>query len=119
MRDKARQEREEAGILSAELLGWLPRGACLVNAARGQHLDEAALLVALDEGRLAGAVLDVLATEPLPPDSPLWAHPAVRITPHVSSITDVPNGAAQIADNYRRLLAGRPLVNVADRSAGY
>ncbi|KXZ47624.1 hypothetical protein GPECTOR_34g783 [Gonium pectorale] len=110
---------ETQGIMGAELLSWLPRGACVVNAARGKHLDEAALLRELNQGRLGGAVLDVFNTEPLPPDSPLWRHPAVRITPHVSSITDVPNAVAQIADNYRRLLEGRPLVNVANKAAGY
>ncbi|GLC48689.1 hypothetical protein PLESTB_000126100 [Pleodorina starrii] len=110
---------ETQGILSGELLSWLPRGSAVINAARGRHLDEQALVTALDEGRLGGAVLDVFSTEPLPPDSPLWSHPRVRITPHVSSITDVPNAVAQIADNYRRLVAGVPLINVADKAAGY
>ncbi|KAG2435198.1 hypothetical protein HXX76_007281 [Chlamydomonas incerta] len=110
---------ETEGILSAQLLSWLPRGAGVINAARGRHLDEAALLAAIDAGHVAGAVLDVFATEPLPADSPLWAHPKVRITPHVSSITDVPNAVAQIAENYQRLLAGQPLLRVANKSAGY
>ncbi|KAG2489533.1 hypothetical protein HYH03_011984 [Edaphochlamys debaryana] len=110
---------ETSGILSAELLSWLPKGAAVINAARGRHLDEQALLAGLDSGDLGGAVLDVFATEPLPPSSPLWTHPRVRITPHVSSITDVPNAAAQIADNWRRLCEGRPLANVASRTNGY
>ncbi|KAG2446665.1 hypothetical protein HYH02_008235 [Chlamydomonas schloesseri] len=110
---------ETEGIIGAQLLSWLPRGAGVINAARGRHLDEGALLAAIDSGHVAGAVLDVFATEPLPPDSPLWAQPKVRITPHVSSITDVPNAVAQIAENYQRLLAGQPLLRVADKSAGY
>eukprot|EP00198_Chlamydomonas_reinhardtii_P012410 XP_001701747.1 predicted protein [Chlamydomonas reinhardtii] len=110
---------ETEGIISAQLLTWLPRGAGVVNAARGKHLDEAALLAAIDSGHVAGAVLDVFATEPLPADSPLWAHPKIRITPHVSSITDVPNAVAQITENYQRLVAGEPLLRVANKSVGY
>lgn len=110
---------ETQGIINSELLSWLPRGSAVVNAARGKHVDEQALLAALDEGHLGGAVLDVFTVEPLPPDSPLWGHPRIRITPHVSSITDVPNAVEQIAKNYRRFKEGRPLINVANREAGY
>ena len=74
-------------ILNAERLAWLPRGACIINLARGGHVDEAALLAALDAGRLRAAGLDVFATEPLPLDSPLRGHPKVTALPHIGSAT--------------------------------
>ncbi|GIL51512.1 hypothetical protein Vafri_7483 [Volvox africanus] len=110
---------ETEGIINGEVLGWLPAGSGVINAARGRHVDEAALIKALDEGHVAGAILDVFATEPLPPESLLWSHPRIRITPHVSSITDVPNAVAQISENYRRLVSGLPLLNVVNKAAGY
>ncbi|GIL88859.1 hypothetical protein Vretifemale_16785, partial [Volvox reticuliferus] len=110
---------ETEGIIDGEVLSWLPPGAGVINAARGRHVDEAALIKALDEGHVGGAILDVFTTEPLPPESPLWSHPRIRITPHVSSITDVPNAVAQISENYRRLVSGLPLLNVVNKAAGY
>ena len=72
-----------------ELLGeyefrLLKRGAALVNVARGGLVDQAALIAALDDGRVGGAVLDVVVPQPLPEDSPLWRHPRVIVTPHIS-----------------------------------
>lgn len=78
---------ETAGIVDAELLSWLPRGAAVINGARGAHVVEADLLAALDGGRVGFALLDVFAVEPLPAESPLWRHPRVRLTPHVASMT--------------------------------
>lgn len=73
------------GMIDYALLAQLPRGAGLVNVGRGNHVVQADLLRALDEGVLGGAVLDVVVPEPLPPDDPLWSHERVTITPHVAS----------------------------------
>ncbi len=108
-----------AGILDARLFGLLPRGAALVNCARGGHLVEADLLAALDGGRLSAAVLDVFRDEPLPPEHTFWAHPRILVTPHVAAATHPPSAAAAVADNLRRLREGRPLLNRVDVSVRY
>ena len=110
---------ETNGILNAGLFASLPEGAALVNIGRGEQLNEADLLAALDAGHLRGAVLDVFAQEPLPPESPLWAHPRVVVTPHIASTADPRTIADQIGTNIRRVLAGEALVNEVDRRRGY
>lgn len=107
------------GILCSETFEPLARGATLIHAARGAHLVEADLLSALDGGRLARAILDVFATEPLPADHPFWRHPGITVTPHVAAITRPGTGAGDIVENYRRALAGKPLINQVDRAKGY
>jgi glyoxylate/hydroxypyruvate reductase A len=107
------------GILNAATFAPLARGAILIQAARGAHLVEADLLSALDSGQLSRAILDVFATEPLPPEHPFWRHPGVTVTPHVAAITRPGTGAADIVENYRRALAGEPLINQVDRTKGY
>ena len=77
---------ETRGLMDARRLGLLPPEALLVNVARGGLVEEGALCAALAEGRLAGAVLDVFETEPLPPDSPLWAMEQVLLSPHNSFV---------------------------------
>jgi glyoxylate/hydroxypyruvate reductase A len=109
---------ETRDIIDAGTLALMKRGAYFINVGRGRLVVEADLLAALDSGRLSGAVLDVFRTEPLPPESPLWSHPKVVVTPHESGGT--PQGSlAHIAENYRRLQAGRPLINIADPVRGY
>jgi glyoxylate/hydroxypyruvate reductase A len=76
------------------------------------------LLDALDADHLSGAALDVFCVEPLPPDSPFWGHRKVMVTPHESGAR-VENPIPPIVDNYRRLVAGEPLVDIADPVRGY
>lgn len=110
---------ETRGIIDAETLSALPRGATLINLARGGHVVDDDLLAALDSGQLGRAVLDVFNTEPLPPDHPYWTHPRVVITPHMAAETDPTTATTQVVENLRRLRAGEPLRNVVDRAAGY
>ncbi|HEV2034220.1 MAG TPA: D-2-hydroxyacid dehydrogenase [Candidatus Dormibacteraeota bacterium] len=102
-------------------LAALPQGAWVVNIARGNLIDEAALISALKSGRLGGAYLDVTKTEPLPPDSELWSLPNVILTPHSSwASNEFRNRAAVIfLDNLDRYRRKEPLRNVVDLSAGY
>src|SRR5262249_12795219 len=76
---------EPVGLLDARRLRQLPRGAALINAGRGATIDENALLAALNDDHLGSATLDVFVEEPLPPDSALWAHPRITLTPHCAS----------------------------------
>jgi glyoxylate/hydroxypyruvate reductase A len=110
---------ETEGILNAALFAGLPDGTILINAGRGGHMNEADILAALDSGRLAYAVLDVFREEPLPPDSVFWRRKDVIVTPHVASITQAGAGAEEILENYRRAMAGRPLLNPVDPQRGY
>ncbi|HSK39501.1 MAG TPA: glyoxylate/hydroxypyruvate reductase A, partial [Arenibaculum sp.] len=107
------------GILNARTFAVLPRGAVIVNAARGAHVVESDLLAALDSGRIAGASLDVFAEEPLPPGHPFWTHPSVVVTPHVAAQTHARTAAASVVEQIRRHRAGLPLSNLVDRTRGY
>lgn len=110
---------ETRGILGAKLFATLPKGAVVINAARGGHLVEADLLAALESGHLGGASLDVFAEEPLPPGHPFWTHPKVHVTPHVAGITHPSRSADHVADAILRLETGQPLLHVVDRARGY
>lgn len=107
------------GILDARVFAAMKRGAYLINTARGGHVVETDLVAALDSGQISGATLDVFAAEPLPPGHPLWDHPKVTITPHASAVTLVGACAEQLAETYRRLRAGEPLLNTVDRARQY
>lgn len=107
------------GIMNANLFAHLPQGAAIINMGRGEHVVEADLLAAIDSGHLRGAVLDVFVKEPLSDDSPLWHHPKIFTTPHVASMPDPKNVAAQIFENATRVLAGQQPVNMGDRESGY
>ena len=107
---------DTAGLLDARRLALLPRGAMLINVARGGIVDEEALLAALDEGRLAGAALDVYDTEPPPTDHPLRAHEDILLSPHVAGGTGEAqlNIASLVVENIAAAMAGRPVRNVVN-----
>lgn len=109
---------ETRGLMGPEMLAAMKPGAMLINAGRGDLIDEAALITALDRGTPGHAVLDVLCTEPLPQDDPLWRHPSVTITPHVSG-WHLGDALADVVENLRRLEAGQALLHEVDRARGY
>jgi phosphoglycerate dehydrogenase-like enzyme len=112
---------ETRGLLSRERLAQLKPGALLVNLARGGIVDEAALALALREGRLAGAAFDVFAQEPLPAESPLWDAPNLWITPHMAGgFPEILDETTRLfAENVARLERGEPVRNAIDRTRGY
>lgn len=107
------------GILCAETFARMPRGARLVNVARGGHLVQNDLLAALDSGQLSAAMLDVTTPEPLPADHPFWSHPAIMLTPHVAGVTRNDSAIEVLIENVRREIAGEPLLGEVDLSRGY
>jgi glyoxylate/hydroxypyruvate reductase A len=112
------------GILSLDLFRKLKRGgalggAYLINAGRGKLQVDADILMALNDGILAGAVLDVFPSEPLPPQSPLWSHGKVTITPHNAAVSDPDALVENVLGQIGRHESGMALENVVDRMAGY
>ena len=107
------------GILNHQHLSLLPRGAFLINAARGGHLVETDLIPLLDAGHLAGATLDVFTVEPLPAGHPFWMHPQITLLPHAAALTHPATAARIVAANIERHRRGEPLLNVVDRARGY
>jgi glyoxylate/hydroxypyruvate reductase len=110
---------ETRGIIGAETLKRLPAGAAIINLGRGEHVIETELIAALDSGHVAAATLDVYPVEPLPSDSPLWAHPKITVMPHVARRLDPADLAPRICAILRDFRAGRPLSHLVDRTRGY
>ena len=110
---------ETRGLVDGGVFEALPRGAHLVNVARGDIVVDEDLVAALDRGQLAGATLDVFRTEPLPTGHPFWHHPRITLTPHTSAVTLVDDSVAQVADKIRRLERGEPVTGLVDRSRAY
>jgi glyoxylate/hydroxypyruvate reductase A len=110
---------ETEGILNLSLFRKCTKGTFLINVARGKHLIEADLLVALNEGMLSGALLDVYQVEPLPRDHPFWEEKRIQLTPHIASVTNPKAAAPQIIENYNRIKADLPLLNLVNRTRGY
>lgn len=109
---------ETIGLFDAEMLVAMKPGSQLLNAGRGDLIDETALAAALNNGTPGHAVLDVTSTEPLPSDHRLWAHPGVTITPHVSG-WHLGEALTDVGENFRRLSTGDPLLHEVDRARGY
>ena len=107
------------GLIDARLLAALPRGAGLVNLARGAHVVDADLLAALHSGQIGEAVLDVFQAEPLAADHPYWQHPQVQLLPHVAAQTDARSAAAVVARNIEALASGAAIAHLVQRGAGY
>lgn len=112
------------GILNAELFAGLAQdgrlgGPFLINPGRGGLQVESDIIAALDAGTLKGATLDVFETEPLPPESPLWSHPGVTVTPHNAAMSEPEAIASLVAAQIRRLEAGEPLQHLVDPARGY
>ena len=109
---------ETLGMFKRSLFEKFSRESIFINIGRGDLVNEAELIESLDEGLLAGAVLDVMSVEPLPDDNALWLHPRIQLTPHISGY-HLGDAIADIAENYRRLQNGENLLNPVDREAGY
>lgn len=107
------------GILNAALFSKMARGSWLIQIGRGENLDEADLVSALNEGQLAGATLDVFRQEPLPQDHPFWQDARLRITPHIASDSVPAVVAQQVVETARQLRDGMPLSMGVDRKRGY
>jgi glyoxylate/hydroxypyruvate reductase len=112
---------QTAGLIDRATIEALPPSCIFVNVGRGGVVDEPALVDALRERRIAGAVLDVFATEPLPGSSPLWTLPNVLVTPHAVALSARENQriVELFVDNLRRYLDGRPLCNVVEPGVFY
>jgi phosphoglycerate dehydrogenase-like enzyme len=117
----APQTAETHGLVDAAILAALPRGAYLINVARGGLLDEDALRGALDDGQVAGCAFDVFGREPLPRDHPYWSDPRVLVFPHVSAVSDRfwDRETALLVDNIERYRSGRRLRNIVNLELGY
>ncbi|MCB8748642.1 glyoxylate/hydroxypyruvate reductase A [Rhodoferax sp. U2-2l] len=110
---------DTANILNQETLGSLQPGGYVINVARGAHLVDEDLLALLDSGHLAGALLDVFRTEPLPADHPFWRHPKITITPHTSARTLRSESIAQIAGKIAAMQRGEAVTRIVDVGRGY
>lgn len=112
---------ETRGLIGEKVFKAMKSTAYLIDVSRGGVVDHGALVSALNEGRLAGAALDVYPVEPLPEGSPLWEMPNVILSPHVAgaSAQYYARAVELFAENLERYLAGRPLLNLYDPSRGY
>jgi glyoxylate/hydroxypyruvate reductase A len=107
------------GILNAASLARIREHGCVINLARGGHVEIPDLIASLDRGHLAHAYLDVFDTEPLPQDSLLWTHPGVTVTPHIAALSEPRTSVGKIAENVERVRRGELPGNLVDFAAGY
>jgi glyoxylate/hydroxypyruvate reductase A len=111
--------KDTENFLNLDFFKSCKKGAYLINVARGNHLVEEDLLVALEKGYLSGALLDVFRKEPLPKAHPFWETEGITITPHIASVTNPDAAASHIIENYKRMKNRQPLINSIDRILGY
>lgn len=110
---------ETRDILDAKLFATMPAGAVLIQLGRGEHLVEDDLILALDNGLLSGASIDVFRTEPLPGNHPFWRDPRIVVTPHQASACSTTIVAEQVAQAALDVVAGRRPQTAVDRCSGY
>lgn len=110
---------ETRGLMNAKTLALLPKGAVIINPGRGQLIEEAALLDAVNGGHIAHATLDVFNTEPLPQGHPFWSHPKITITPHIAAETRASGAARVVVEQIGRITRGEPLQHIVDPAIGY
>ncbi|MET0049353.1 MAG: glyoxylate/hydroxypyruvate reductase A [Sedimenticola sp.] len=110
---------ETRGILNSSLFLQLPRGAQLINLARGAHLVEEDLLDVLEDGTIGHAVLDVFATEPLPSGHPFWVNSRITLSPHVAALTNRDSASKIVAENVRGYRTNGTLPTLVDPDKGY
>jgi len=117
----APETAETKHLIGAVQIAKMKHGARLINVGRGSLLDEAALIRALESGTLGGAALDVVRTEPLPAESPLWSAPNLLLTPHTSAVSDRlwERETALLMELLERWFDGRELFNQVDFARGY
>jgi len=106
-------------ILGAQTFAKMPKGAYVINMARGGHVNEPDLIAALDCGHLSGATLDVFETEPLPENSPIWKHPKIIATPHIAAITSPLAATRSILAGIATIERGETPKNIVDMGRGY
>jgi phosphoglycerate dehydrogenase-like enzyme len=108
-------------MMGAREFALMKPSAYFVNVSRGALVDEPALISALEQGKIAGAALDVVSQEPLAPDSPLWKLDNAFITPHMSAVSEHlwERQTDLLMENLERWFAGRELLNHVDLSRGY
>ena len=111
--------KETKNILNHKILSQLPKGAYLVNVARGALLVDEDLISLLDDNHLSGACLDVFRREPLSPEHLFWQHPKIIVTPHMSSNPILKTAIQQIITNYYRVQSKEKLLNEVDKNKGY
>ena len=112
---------ETRSMIAAEQIDAMKPSAVILNVGRGPVIDEAALIRALESGRIRGAALDVFETEPLPPGHPLWRLPNVLLSPHTANRVEgfLDPAFECFLENLNRYINGRPLLNIVEKEAGY
>jgi glyoxylate/hydroxypyruvate reductase A len=110
---------ETRGLLNEKTMALLPKRAAIINAGRGSLIDLEALIKLLDDGHLSAATLDVVPSEPLAEDHPLWTHEKVIITPHIAAVTRPETAAEYVCQNIKKIEAGETPDNILNLTKGY